>query len=83
MVVKLKENLPRQQFHIKIQATSGSKILARDDIRAFKKDVKAKCYGGDVRRKMKLLNLQAKGKERLKSIGNIEVSKDTFVKLLT
>ena len=83
LVSKLKECLPRQQFNIKIQAASGSKILARDDIKAYKKDVTAKCYGGDVRRKMKLLAYQAEGKARLKSIGKIEVSKDTFVKLLT
>jgi elongation factor 4 len=83
LVLKLKESLPRQQFTIKIQAVTGSKVLARDDIKAYKKDVTAKCYGGDVRRKMKLLAHQAEGKARLKSIGKIEVSKDTFVKLLT
>ena len=62
---------------------SGSKIFARDDIKPFKKDVTAKCYGGDMRRKMKLLNLQAKGKERMRTYGKIEISKDTFIKLLT
>ena len=83
IVLKLKDSLPRQQFNIKIQAVSGSKILARDDIKAYRKDVTSKCYGGDVRRKMKLLANQAEGKARLKSIGIIEVSKDAFVKLLT
>ena len=82
IVSKLKDSLPRQQFAIKIQAASGSKILARDDIKPYKKDVTAKCYGGDMRRKMKLLNLQAKGKERMRTYGKIEISKDTFIKLL-
>ena len=83
IVSKLKDSLPRQQFAIKIQAASGSKIFARDDIKPYKKDVTAKCYGGDMRRKMKLLNLQAKGKERMRTYGKIEISKDTFIKLLT
>ena len=83
MVNKLVENLPRQQFKIKVQAACGSKIIARDDIKPYRKDVTAKCYGGDVRRKMKLLKFQAEGKKRMKSIGNIEVSKDVFIKLLT
>ena len=83
MVLKLKEHLPRQQYNIKIQAASGSHILARENIKAYRKDVLAKCYGGDVRRKMKLLKFQAEGKKKLKTIGNVDISKDTFIKLLT
>ena len=65
------------------QAAVGSKILARDDIRALKKDVLAKCYGGDITRKMKLLRHQAEGKKRMKKFGNIEIAKETFIKILT
>ena len=83
MASKLKENLPRQQFGIKIQAASGSHILAREDIKPYRKDVVAKCYGGDIRRKMKLLKFQAEGKKRLKTIGKIDIPKETFIKLLT
>ena len=83
MVNKLQENIPRQQFKIKIQATCGSHILARQDINPYRKDVTAKCYGGDVTRKMKLLKHQAEGKKRLRSFGNIDISKETFIKLLT
>ena len=57
--------------------------MAREDLRALRKDVTAKCYGGDIRRKMKLLQRQAEGKKKLRAIGNIEISKDTFVKLLS
>ena len=60
----------------------GSKILARSDIRALKKDVLAKCYGGDISRKMKLLKNQAEGKKRMKKFGNIDISKDTFINIL-
>ena len=86
IVSKLKESLPRQQYLIKIQAATGSKILARDDIKPYKKDVLAKLKsnpGGNTGRAQKLLKNQEKGKARLRSIGKIEVSKDTFIKLLT
>ena len=83
MTAKLKDSLTRQLFSIKIQATTGSTILSRDDLKPYRKDVTAKCYGGDVRRKMKLLKFQAEGKERMKLYGKIEISKDTFIKLLT
>jgi translation elongation factor EF-4 len=66
-----------------LQAAVGSKILAREDLKAYRKDVTAKCYGGDIRRKMKLLTKQAEGKKRLRTIGKIEIEKDTFIKLLT
>merc|ERR1711941_284 len=83
VVFKLKNELPRQQFSIAIQAAVGGKILAREDIKALKKDVLAKCYGGDISRKMKLLKHQAEGKKKMKKFGNIEINKDTFIKILT
>lgn len=83
LVNKLKDELPRQQFAIAVQAAVGGKILARGDLKALRKDVTAKCYGGDIGRKMKLLKNQAKGKKRLKQIGNIQISKDTFINILT
>ncbi|KAL5011724.1 hypothetical protein ScPMuIL_010275 [Solemya velum] len=79
---KLKETIPRQLFKISIQAAVGSKFIAREDIPALKKDVLAKCYGGDISRKMKLLKRQAEGKKRMRKIGNIDVPKDAFIKVL-
>merc|ERR1719383_795208 len=84
LVLKLKNELPRQQFAIAIQAAVGSRILAREDVKALRKDVTAKCYGGDISRKMKLLKHQAEGKKRMKTLhGNIQISKETFVNILT
>jgi len=84
LVLKLKNELPRQQFAIAIQAGVGSKIFAREDVKALRKDVTAKCYGGDISRKMKLLKNQAAGKKRMKTLhGNIQISKETFVNILT
>lgn len=74
---------PRQQFNIMIQAAVRGKVLARADIKPLRKDVTAKCYGGDVSRKMKLLKSQAEGKKRMKMFGNIEIAKETFIKILT
>jgi len=79
---RLKETIPRQLFQVAIQAAVGSKILARENISALRKDVTAKCYGGDISRKMKLLKRQAEGKKRMKSIANIEVPRETFIKVL-
>ena len=76
---KLKKSLPRQQFKIKIQATVNGKVVAREDIKAYRKDVTAKLYGGDDTRRQKLLQRQAEGKKRLRRIGNIEISADTFI----
>jgi elongation factor 4 len=79
---KLKEHLPRQQFKIAIQASIGKKIVAREDISAFRKDVTAKLYGGDINRRKKLLALQAEGKRRMRLVGNVEVSRETLIDVL-
>ena len=81
-VEKLKELIPRQNFEVAIQASIGGKILARADISAFRKDVTAKLYGGDVTRKNKLLDKQRKGKKRLRRLGKIDVPSEVFIDLL-